>query len=144
MMGPFDSLTTSRSGERDADCAGAAGAAAAGEAWSVGVFVHPEMSVPAEATRAASPNSLRLRVGGAGFGAGAQVPHPVVLQLPQPLPEAGITLSRSSISTLLSSRPFLARTRLVSEIRLTKHLGSFLLSVEKLCRANGQNNEGNP
>jgi hypothetical protein len=108
MIGSFDSLTISRLGESSGAAAeavlGEDGAGAATGGWlacSVGFsFEHPARIVPAEATSAAYPNSLRLSLAEAGLllGAGAQVPHPVVLHVPHPLAEALITLSESPIA----------------------------------------------
>jgi hypothetical protein len=108
MIGSFDSLTISRLGESSGAAAeavlGEDGAGVATGGWlacSVGFsFEHPARMVPAEATSAAYPNSLRLSLAEAGLllGAGAQVPHPVVLHVPHPLAEALITLSESPIA----------------------------------------------
>src|SRR5690349_8856918 len=103
MMGPLDSLTTSRSGERPAGCAAGAGAVAGWEAWSVGCdFEHPARRTPADAAKAENPKSLRLRLTCTELvlGAGPQVPHPVVLQPPHAPPESEITFNSSPINQL--------------------------------------------
>ena len=90
-------------------------------------FEHPARIVPADATRAAYPNSLRLRVAGAALvaGAGEQVPHPVEWQPPHPLPAAFTTLSSSPIVSPLSSHFFFAPLNyLATVIRVIEGVGT--------------------
>lgn len=102
MMGPFELLTTSKSGAR------AGAAAAPWLACSVGASrEHPARSAPAVAATAARPKSLRVTTAAAlPGGAGAHVSHPVELQVPHALFELPITFNGFSILASPSSRPF--------------------------------------
>jgi hypothetical protein len=107
MMGPFDFWTTLRS------CATfeAGGGAAGGvddpaELFSVldgGELEQLDRMAPAEAASAARPSSRRLTKVGlmALAGAGAQVPQPVVWQLPHELDVLPMTLNGFSMALLL-------------------------------------------
>src|SRR5262245_19835575 len=91
MMGPFDFWTTASSGDTlEAGSGAAGGVDDPAELFSVldgGELEQLERMAPAEATSAACPRSRRLtKVGCLTLtGVGAQVPHPVVWQLPQVL-----------------------------------------------------------
>lgn len=94
MIGPFELLTTARSGER-------AGAGAA--AWAVvsaGCFdEHPVSRAPMDAAKTPLPKSLRVSTDGASlfFATGPHVPQLVVWQSPQVLPMLPITLNEFCI-----------------------------------------------
>jgi hypothetical protein len=128
MIGPFDSLTSSGSGERAEAGAVVAEAAAGWEACSAGCsFEHPARIVPADATRAAYPNFLRLRVAGDAVlaGAGEQVPHPVEWQPPHPLPAVLTTLSSSPIVSLpFESALFAPHNYRATVVRVIGELGT--------------------
>jgi hypothetical protein len=89
MIGPFDFWTTARSGDIP-EVGAVLGLGAAGPVWlpfsAVCEFKEPPRNGVADAARMMPPNSRRLsRAGLSTLGAGAQVPHPVELQLLQPL-----------------------------------------------------------
>jgi hypothetical protein len=82
----------------------AAGAEAAFSAGGCCWLEQPARIALAETARAARPRSRRLTnvVLSTLGGAGAQVPQPVVWQLPQPLAVLLMTLNEFSIALLLS------------------------------------------
>ena len=138
MIGPFDVLTTARSGER----AGGAGAAGADPSPGSAFFCdeHPVSSALAEAARTACPNSRRLRAAGVSFlrGAGPHDPHPFGVHVPHAVPvlpmtfnifsialspfHAGCSFGSWHVTTLLIDRlegERMARTRLVQSSLMT-------------------------
>jgi len=104
MIGPFDCLTTSKSGER----AGGGAADFAGEMAGAfaSCFEHPVRIALAEATRVAYPKLLRVMAAGAlGSGLVPQVEQPPEAQLPHELSAAGlITTSDLIIAVPLWTR----------------------------------------
>src|SRR5262245_15346408 len=105
MIGPFDFCTTLRSGARLE--AGGVPAEAGALFSAVGCCGLEQLDkiAPAEAARAVRPRSRRLNIVVLTTlgGAGEQLPHPDVLQLPQVLTGLLITLSNPSMRFLLLS-----------------------------------------